>query len=203
MLSNNDGCVIARSNEAKVLGIGMSAPWHLYNGRFAQQDAIVRSSNYTLCDGVGVRTMRILADFAPDLETYSIGEAFPDLGGFDDGQGRLAEYTGRLRATVLQWTGLPVSVVVAPTKVLAKVAKRLAKGIPPRAEFAPWSMRSARSRPCAVSSSRPLRESPDAWRPGWSTTGSARRRPARPAPALRRRGRAPRPRAHRNALPRA
>ena len=130
VLSNNDGCVIARSNEAKALGIDMGAPWHLFKGRFAEQGVIVRSSNYTLYGDMSARVMRILADFTPDLEIYSIDEAFLDLAGIDDGRGRLAEHIGRLRTTVLQWTGIPVSVGVAPTKVLAKVANRLAKKAP-------------------------------------------------------------------------
>lgn len=130
VLSNNDGCVIARSNEAKALGIGMGAPWHLYKGRFAEQGVIVRSSNYTLYGDMSARVMRILADFTPDLEIYSIDEAFLDLAGIDDGCGRLAQHIGRLRETVLQWTGIPVSVGVAPTKLLAKVANRLAKKDP-------------------------------------------------------------------------
>ncbi len=130
VLSNNDGCVIARSNEAKALGIDMGAPWHLYKARFDEQGVIVRSSNYTLYGDMSARVMRILADFTPDLEIYSIDEAFLDLAGIDDGRGRLADHIGRLRETVQQWTGIPVSVGVAPTKVLAKVANRLAKKDP-------------------------------------------------------------------------
>lgn len=126
VLSNNDGCVIARSNEAKALGVEMGAPWHLYKGRFAEQGVIVRSSNYTLYGDMSARVMRILGDFTPDLEIYSIDEAFLDLAGID----RQADHIRRLRETVVQWTGIPVSVGVAPTKVLAKVANRLAKKDP-------------------------------------------------------------------------
>lgn len=126
VLSNNDGCVIARSNEAKALGIEMGAPWHLYRKRFEEQGVVVRSSNYTLYGDMSARVMRILADFTPELEIYSIDEAFLDLRGID----RLEAHVQRLRATVGQWTGIPVSVGVAPTKILAKVANRLAKKMP-------------------------------------------------------------------------
>lgn len=126
VLSNNDGCVIARSNEAKALGIEMGAPWHLHRKRFEEQSVIVRSSNYTLYGDMSARVMRILADFTPELEVYSIDEAFLDLWGID----HLEVHVQRLRATVLQWTGIPVSVGVAPTKLLAKVANRLAKKTP-------------------------------------------------------------------------
>lgn len=126
VLSNNDGCVIARSNEAKALGIDMGAPWHLYKGRFVEQGVIVRSSNYTLYGDMSARVMRILSGFTPDLEIYSIDEAFLDVSGIAD----LPAHLRHLRETVLQWTGIPVSVGVAPTKVLAKVANRLAKKNP-------------------------------------------------------------------------
>jgi DNA polymerase V len=124
VLSNNDGCVIARSNEAKALGIEMGAPWHLHKERFSREGVIVRSSNYTLYGDISARVMRTLADFTPDLEIYSIDEAFLGLGGFED---RLEAHARALRATVLQWTGIPVSVGIAPTKTLAKAANRMAK----------------------------------------------------------------------------
>ena len=127
VLSNNDGCVIARSNEAKALGVEMGAPWHLHRARFARAGIIVRSSNYTLYGDMSARVMRVLAGFTPDLEIYSIDEAFLGLAGFDD---RLEAHARVLRATVLQWTGIPVSVGIAPTKTLAKAANRLAKKDP-------------------------------------------------------------------------
>ena len=126
VLSNNDGCVIARSNEAKALGVEMGAPWHLHKKRFEEVGVVVRSSNYTLYGDMSARVMRVLADFTPELEIYSIDEAFLDLRGIDG----LEAHAQRLRATVGQWTGIPVSVGVAPTKVLAKVANRLAKKTP-------------------------------------------------------------------------
>ena len=124
VLSNNDGCVIARSNEAKALGIAMGDPWFKYREQMERAGVIVRSSNYTLYGDMSARVMRTLAGFTPQLEIYSIDEAFLGFAGFE---GRLEAHARELRATVLQWTGIPVSVGIAPTKTLAKVANRLAK----------------------------------------------------------------------------
>jgi DNA polymerase V len=127
VLSNNDGCVIARSNEAKALGIAMGEAWHLCRARVNTQGVIVRSSNYTLYGDMSARVMRVLGGFTPDLEVYSIDEAFLDLAGFEH---RLEAHARELRSTVLQWTGIPVSVGIAPTKTLAKLANRTAKKDP-------------------------------------------------------------------------
>ena len=127
VLSNNDGCVIARSNEAKALGIEMGEPWHICRKRVDTQGVIVRSSNYTLYGDMSARVMRVLEDFTPDLEVYSIDEAFLGLAGFES---RLDAHSRAMRATVLQWTGIPVSVGVGPTKTLAKLANRTAKKTP-------------------------------------------------------------------------
>jgi DNA polymerase V len=124
VLSNNDGCVIARSNEAKALGIAMGAPWHLHRKDFECAGVIVRSSNYTLYGDMSSRVMQVLSTFTPDLEIYSIDEAFLGMGGFG---ARLEHDARTLRAAVLQWTGIPVSVGIAPTKTLAKVANHAAK----------------------------------------------------------------------------
>jgi DNA polymerase V len=124
VLSNNDGCVIARSNEAKALGIAMGAPWHLHRDRFATAGVVVRSSNYTLYGDMGGRVMSVLGGFTPDFEIYSIDEAFLSMGGFG---AELESRARALRAAVLQWTGIPVSIGIAPTKTLAKVANHLAK----------------------------------------------------------------------------
>ncbi|MGE3993360.1 Y-family DNA polymerase [Pseudorhodoplanes sp.] len=124
VLSNNDGCVIARSNEAKALGVEMGAPWHLSRELFEREGVVVRSSNYTLYGDMSGRVMQVLSRFTPDLEVYSIDEAFLGLAGFDN---RLQQHGADLRHTVLQWTGIPVSVGIAPTKTLAKVANRFAK----------------------------------------------------------------------------
>ena len=124
VLSNNDGCVIARSNEAKALGIAMGEAWHICRKRIDTGGVIVRSSNYTLYGDMSARVMRTVADFTPDLEIYSIDEAFLGLGGFE---GRIENHAHELRRTVLQWTGIPVSVGIATTKTLAKLANRRAK----------------------------------------------------------------------------
>ncbi len=124
VLSNNDGCVIARSDEAKALGIAMGAPWHLHKDRFADAGIIVRSSNYTLYGDMSSRVMSVLSRFTPDIEIYSIDEAFLGLQGFG---ARLESHARALRAAVLQWTGIPVSVGIAPTKTLAKLANHAAK----------------------------------------------------------------------------
>ena len=127
VLSNNDGCVIARSNEAKALGIPMGEAWHLTRARVNTSGVLVRSSNYTLYGDLSARVMRVLADFTPELEIYSIDEAFLGLAGFGE---RLEAHARTLRATVLQWTGIPVSVGIAATKTLAKAANRRAKKDP-------------------------------------------------------------------------
>lgn len=127
VLSNNDGCVVARSNEAKALGIPLGAPWHLIKDEFAKAGLVVRSSNYTLYGDISARVMRVLGGFSPELEIYSIDEAFLSMAGFER---RLDSHARALRATVLQWTGIPVSVGIAPTKTLAKVANRTAKKDP-------------------------------------------------------------------------
>jgi DNA polymerase V len=127
VLSNKDGCVIARSNEAKALGVEMGAPWHLSRARFDKAGIVVRSSNYTLYGDMSARVMRVLSGFTPNLEIYSINEAFPGRSGFD---ARLEAHARELRQTVFQWTGIPVSVGIAPMKTLAKVANLLAKRDP-------------------------------------------------------------------------
>ena len=126
VLSNNDGCVIARSNEAKALGIKMGDPWHLVKDRHARASIVVRSSNYTLYGDMSGRVMSVLSMFTPDLEIYSIDEAFLGMAGFRDLDGHARE----LRKTVLRWTGIPVSVGIAPTKTLAKAANKTAKKDP-------------------------------------------------------------------------
>jgi len=127
VLSNNDGCVIARSNEAKALGIAMGEPWHMVRERISARILRMRSSNYTLYGDMSGRVMRILADFTPELELYSIDEAFLGLGGFEM---QLEAHGRALRQRVLQWTGIPVSVGIAATKTLAKVANHRAKKDP-------------------------------------------------------------------------
>lgn len=127
VLSNNDGCVIARSNEAKALGIAMGEPWHLVRGRMRTDGVVVRSSNYALYGDMSARVMQVLARFTPHFEPYSIDEAFLGLAGF---AGREEAQMRVLRAAVVRETGIPVSVGIAPTKTLAKLAGRFAKKDP-------------------------------------------------------------------------
>ena len=126
VLSNNDGCVIARSNEAKALGIGMGEPWHLNKKRFAKCGVVVRSSNYTLYGDISARVMTVLKTLAPRVEIYSIDEAFLDLNGIADCE----RYGRHVRELVFKWTGIPVSVGIAPSKTLAKAANHRAKKAP-------------------------------------------------------------------------
>jgi len=125
VLSNNDGCVVARSNEAKQLGIGMGVPVFKIKNLLAKHDVKVYSSNYMLYGDMSERVMRTLCGFTPDIEIYSIDEAFLDLAGFR--RQNLADYGRDIRATVRKWTGIPVSIGIGPTKTLAKVAAEIAK----------------------------------------------------------------------------
>ena len=125
VLSNNDGCVIARSEEAKKLGIPMGAPAFKNEEMFRQNRVRVFSSNYTLYGDMSGRVMSTMRTMAPHLEVYSIDEAFLAL---EPWQGEA--FAQELRARVRQWTGIPVSVGIGPTKTLAKVANRYAKKNP-------------------------------------------------------------------------
>ncbi len=124
VLSNNDGCVIARSPEAKVAGIPMGAPAFLWQEQFAKQGVEVLSSNYELYGDMSARVMQVLGDAASAIEVYSIDEAFL---GFDGTTEQLLPVGQDLRARVRRWTGIPVGVGIAATKVLAKLANRHAK----------------------------------------------------------------------------
>ncbi len=125
VLSNNDGCVIARSNEAKELGIPMGAPSFEYEELFCRQGVNVFSSNYALYGDMSSRVMEIVKSFNPDLEIYSIDEAFVD---FRQTIYKDFEALGReMREAVLRCTGIPVSIGFAPSKALAKLANRIAK----------------------------------------------------------------------------
>jgi DNA polymerase V len=124
VLSNNDGCVIARSNEAKALGIPMGAPYFKIQTLARQDGVAVFSSNYALYGDMSRRVMQVLARFVPTQEIYSIDECFLDLAGLP---WNLAAYALDIARTVQQWTGIPVSIGIGPTKTLAKIANRLAK----------------------------------------------------------------------------
>ena len=125
VMTNNDGCVVARSNEAKALGIKMAAPIFEYESLFRQHNVQLYSSNYALYADMSRRVMATLARFTPRIEVYSIDEAFLSLDGFEDRS--LADYARDIRSTVRRWTGIPVSIGVGPTKTLAKLANRAAK----------------------------------------------------------------------------
>ncbi|GAB1417145.1 Y-family DNA polymerase [Paludibacter sp.] len=130
VLSNNDGCVIARSNEAKAIGIPMGAPAFENEQLFKRHNVYVFSANFALYGDMSNRVMNILSEYSPDIEIYSIDEAFLKLNGFEFYD--LQEYGENIRQKVVKWTGIPISVGVAPTKALAKVANRIAKKFPER-----------------------------------------------------------------------
>ena len=126
VLSNNDGIIIARSNEAKAAGIEMGTPYFKARGLLEQHGVRVFSSNYTLYGDMSARVMSVLADSVPDIEVYSIDESFIDFTGIPDTDA----FARHLRRKVKQWTGIPVSIGIATTKTLAKLANRLAKKAP-------------------------------------------------------------------------
>lgn len=128
VLSNNDGCVIARSNEAKSVGIPMGAPAFEYEKQFKQHQVHVFSANFALYGDMSNRVMTILSDYSPEIEIYSIDECFLKLNGFDFFN--LQEYGEQMRYKVTKWTGIPISVGIAPTKALSKLANRIAKKYP-------------------------------------------------------------------------
>lgn len=127
VLSNNDGCVVALSAEAKELGIPFAAPYFKFKSLADRNNVAVFSSNYTLYADMSHRVMTILASFSPEVEVYSIDEAFLSLTGM---KCNLYDYGREIRETVRKWTGLPVSVGIAHTKTLAKAAAHLAKKDP-------------------------------------------------------------------------
>jgi DNA polymerase V len=125
VLSNNDGCVIARSQEVKDLGVAMGAPYHTVRGLLAQAGAVVVSSNYMLYGDMSARVMRVLADFAPDMEIYSIDECWLDWS--DLPAAEIAVRAKAMLRAVQRMTGIPVSLGIGPTKTLAKLMNRWAK----------------------------------------------------------------------------
>ena len=130
VLSNNDGCVIARSNEAKSLGIPMGAAAFKYKKEFKKHNINVFSSNYALYGDMSSRVMNMLRTFSPDVEIYSIDEAFLRFDGFD--LFNLQTIGDEMQEKVTKGTGIPISVGIAPTKALSKVANRVAKKFPER-----------------------------------------------------------------------
>jgi Nucleotidyltransferase/DNA polymerase involved in DNA repair len=124
VLSNNDGCVIARSNEAKKAGIEMGIPAFKAEDLFKRRDVAVYSANFALYGDMSRRVMSILSGYTPKQEVYSVDECFLDLSGV---QGNLKEYGLRIKRHVERWTGISISIGIAPTKALAKIANRIAK----------------------------------------------------------------------------
>lgn len=125
VLSNNDGCVVARSNEAKALGIAMGVPLFHIREVIEKNGVAVFSSNYTLYGDMSSRVKAVLSRFTPELENYSIDEAFLNLAGFQPAA--LPEYGREIKTEVERWTGIPVTVGIGTTKSLAKIANKVAK----------------------------------------------------------------------------
>ena len=128
VLSNNDGCAISRSDEAKRLGIPMGAPIFKYRSIINQHNVIVLSSNYPLYADMSNRVMTTISNFIPDVEIYSIDEAFLKFKGYENYD--LFSYALKMRNTILRWTGIPTSVGIAPTKSLAKISNKIARKFP-------------------------------------------------------------------------
>lgn len=126
VLSNNDGCAVSRSNEAKALGIKMGQPWFECKELAEEHGILALSSNYALYADLSNRVMSILSDYSPRHEVYSIDECFVDL----TGTPKLREVSYAIRERVIAWTGIPVCVGIGPTKTLAKLANHIAKKHP-------------------------------------------------------------------------
>ncbi|WP_272150646.1 Y-family DNA polymerase [Tenacibaculum aiptasiae] len=128
ILSNNDGCVISMSDEAKKINLPFGAPIFKWEQFCKDNNISVLSSNYPLYGDMSARVMKILEQFSPDVEVYSIDEAFLQFKGFDnydfDSHGK------KIRSTILQWTGIPTCVGLAPTKALSKIANKIARKFP-------------------------------------------------------------------------
>ncbi len=125
VLSNNDGCAISRSNEAKTLGIKMGTPWFKLKEFAKQENVTALSSNYTLYLDMSRRVMTLLSKFSPEQEIYSVDESFLDLTSFKSKD--LIKYGQQIKTKIKQWTGLPVSIGIGSTKTLSKLANHIAK----------------------------------------------------------------------------
>jgi len=125
VLSNNDGCIISRSSEAKALGIKMGDPYFKAKETIIKNNVYVFSSNYSLYGDISRRIMRILKYLVPNIEIYSIDEAFLDLSSIPNNM--ISSFGKKIRDTILQWTGIPTSIGIAKTKTLSKVANHIAK----------------------------------------------------------------------------
>ena len=129
VLSNNDGCVISRSEEAKQLGIPMGAPFFQYKSLFQKNNVKIFSSNYALYADISERVMNILNKYTPDIEVYSIDESFLKFNGYDDFF-NIEKIAHQIKQEILKGVGVPTCVGLAPTKALAKIANRIAKKFP-------------------------------------------------------------------------
>ncbi len=127
VLSNNDGCAVALSNEVKALGVKMGTPWFKMKELASQHGILAFSSNYTLYGDMSNRVITILSEFAPDIEVYSIDESFLQIESVAHLYGGSQAMGQLMRQRIRQWTGLPVCVGIGPTKTLAKFANHLAK----------------------------------------------------------------------------
>lgn len=126
ILSNNDGCVISRSDEAKAIGLPMGAPIFKWEGFCKLHNIKVLSSNYPLYGDLSTRVMSILEQFTPNVEVYSIDEAFIEFNNLEED----IDFGLQIRQRILKWTGIPTSVGIAPTKALSKVANKIARKFP-------------------------------------------------------------------------
>lgn len=124
VLSNNDGCAIARSNEAKALGIKMGAPWFQIKHLAESEGLVALSANFALYGDISDRMMSLAAGLGPSQEIYSIDESFIGLEGV---RGDLVERSHKIRSRILQWTGIPCGIGIGRTKTLAKLANHIAK----------------------------------------------------------------------------
>ncbi|WP_299884570.1 Y-family DNA polymerase [uncultured Lacinutrix sp.] len=128
ILSNNDGCVISRSDEAKAIGLPMGAPIFKWDSFCKANGIEVLSSNYPLYGDMSSRVMSILEQFTPDVEVYSIDESFIEFKGFKHYD--FNDYGNQIRTRIKKWTGIPTCVGIAPTKALSKVANKIARKFP-------------------------------------------------------------------------
>ena len=124
VLSNNDGCVVSRSQEVKNLGMKMAVPWYQMKGMAKKHGIVALSSNYTLYANLSNRVMSLLAQFSPEQEVYSIDESFLDLTGIPDDH---TQYAQRIRESIRHCIGIPVCIGIASSKTLAKLANHVAK----------------------------------------------------------------------------
>jgi DNA polymerase V len=130
VLSNNDGCAIARSNEVKALDVKMGTPWFQLEALARQHNIVALSSNYALYAEMSNRVVSILRGYSPDVEVYSIDESFLDLGGLEKLWPSFTALGQSIRQRMQQWIGLPVCVGIGPSKTLAKLANHIAKKNP-------------------------------------------------------------------------